>query len=443
MGRMRNLFQGLRWQLLFCQLLVVAVIFGLVGLEVYAFFSRSLYQQLDKKLMTLAQAATPSLSGVQVLGDRYLTQMDEVPWRDIFNRDHQTLEWFNAQGRRLVASGPLKLPVVVEMGAHTTSLVQPTENADDAPVRTFTVSVFKDPVAGQKPTLEGYVRASQSLEDIQQLQQQLIGVLSLGGLSALGLAGLGGLWLTQRSLRPVETSYRQLKQFTADASHELRGPLTAIRASVDVMQNHPERIHPKDVKKLGAIASAATQMSYLAEDLLLLARMDVGETVVPRQSEVVDLGMLLRELLLLLEPAAKAKDVSLTLSGLAAIVMGDRAQLSRLFSNLLQNAVQYNRTGGHVLIAMVQDPAWVKIRVEDTGIGIAAAELPFIFDRFWRAEKARTRRAGGSGLGLAIAKAIVQQHGGRIGAKSQLDVGSCFEVMLPSRKSTPKDTRDM
>jgi two-component system, OmpR family, manganese sensing sensor histidine kinase len=102
--------------------------------------------------------------------------------------------------------------------------------------------------------------------------------LGLGGVVALGLTAIGGVWLTQESLKPVVQNLEQLKQFTADASHELRSPLTAVQASVAVMQTHPERVHPSDVKKLDAIASASKQMSCLVEDLLLLARIDSQQT---------------------------------------------------------------------------------------------------------------------------------------------------------------------
>ncbi len=421
------MFQDLRWRLLLYQLSVIAALLGIFGIAVYGFVSRSLYQQIDKKLMTLAQSATPSLSQVRTMGDDYFEQVDEVPWRDIFNRDHQTLEWFDGSGERLLNWGSTEIFSKVATGAHDATQV------DGSPVRTFTVTVFEDEPMGGEPSLEGYVRASQSIEDIQMVRRQLLIGLGLGGGAALALAGVGGLWLTQRSLRPIEASYRQLKQFTADASHELRGPLTAIQMSVDVMQNHPERIHPKDVKKIGAIASATTQMSYLAEDLLLLARMDVGESVIPRERQPVDLAYVLRELLILLEHAAKEKGISLTLCCAKPIsTLGDAAQLNRLFSNLLNNALQYTPPGGAVMLTLQQQRRSAVVRVEDTGTGIAPEDLAFVFDRFWRADKARSQRAGGSGLGLAIARAIVQQHQGRITVRSSLGVGSSFQVSLPA-----------
>lgn len=111
--------------------------------------------------------------------------------------------------------------------------------------------------------------------------------------------------------------------------------------------------------------------------------------------------------------------------------MGDSAQLSRLFSNLLENALQYTPEGGSVTLTLHQQNRYAIVSVRDTGIGLAPEQIAHVFDRFWRADKARSRREGGTGLGLAIAAAIAKHHGGKITVTSELDVGSCFQVRLP------------
>ena len=405
----------------------MAAILAVFGAGVYVFFSRSLYRQLDKKLLTLAQAATPSLTAVKAEGNQYLEQVDEVPWRDIFNRDLQSLEWFDAEGRFLGRRGQLELSARPMTGNQTLRQAQSPNQ-----VRAFTVSVFKDGAGTQEPSLEGYVRASQSTQDIEIAQSQLLWGLGMGGSIALGLSGLGGLWLTQKSLEPIEQSFRQLKQFTADASHELRGPLTAIKASVEVIQNHPERVHPKDAKKLAAIASATTQMSHLAEDLLFLARMDARLAIPQHECRLIALEELLEDLVELLEPSAQLNGVALKFNCAATVsIVGDPAQMTRLFSNLLRNAIQYTPFGGQVTLTLMKRHRYALVRVDDTGIGIAKEHLPFIFDRFWRADKARSRREGGTGLGLAIVKAIVHRHSGKITVTSQIGQGTSFYVRLP------------
>ncbi len=420
------MFQGLRSRLLISQLTVMAAILAMFGTGVYAFFSRSLYQQLDKKLLTLAQSATPVLATVKTSGDRYLDSVNEVPWRDIFNRDRQSLEWFSANGRVVARRGTLELLPSLQVGART--LLQSTEMGH---VRTYTVSVFRDNPGSGEPILEGYVRASQSVEDIETVQRQLLWGLGMGGAIALVGVSIGGLWLTRKSVEPIETSFEQLKRFTADASHELRSPLTAIKTSVDVMRNHPERIHPKDAKKLAAIASATHQMSQLAEDLLFLTRADAPSLPKPQAQQSVSLNELLYELVELLEPSAHAKAISLMCQSSTLVsVMGDRMQLHRLFSNLIQNAIQYTPDQGKVSICISRANRYAVVRVEDTGIGIEPEQLPFVFDRFWRADRARSRRQGGTGLGLAIAQAIAQRYGGKITVHSEPGQGSRFQVRL-------------
>jgi signal transduction histidine kinase len=255
----------------------------------------------------------------------------------------------------------------------------------------------------------------------------------LGSVFALSITAIGGLWLTQQSLKPIEQSFQQLKQFTADASHELRSPLTAIKTSVEVMRSHPERIHPADVKKLGAIASATNQMTHLVEDLLLLARTDAASAAPAQDWRAIPLDEVLEDLVELLEPKAVAKAIELQSNLQPNVsVMGDAAQLSRLFSNLLENAIAYTPARGTIALSMHRSDRFVIVSVEDTGIGIAPEQLPLIFHRFWRADKARVQREGGLGLGLAIAQAIAQRHRGEITVTSQFGVGSCFKVRLPT-----------
>lgn len=421
------MFQGLRWRLLLSYLTVMAAILSLFGTGVYVFFGRSLDRQLDEKLRTLAQSATPSLTDVKVNGSEYLDQVDEVPWRDIFNRDRQSLEWFDTEGNLLASKGSLVLGLPPKTGSWT---IKGTQSA--AQIQTYTVRVFKDTLAPSQPNLVGYIRASQSTEDLETFKVQLLWGLGMGGTVTLGLVCLGGIWLTQKSIEPIEQSFKQLKQFTADASHELRGPLTAIKASVDVMCNHPERIHPKDAKKLAAIANATTQMTHLTEDLLFLARTNTAITAPDTQQQTVFLSELLQNLVDLLDPFAQDKKIALHYQCLAKVcVVGDEAQLSRLFSNLLENALQYTSSGGKVTIRLTKHTGYAVVSIQDSGIGIASDQLPFVFDRFWRADKARSRRQGGTGLGLSIAQAIAQRHRGKITVTSQVNVGSRFQVRLP------------
>lgn len=419
------MFSSRRWSLVLSYIIVMAGLLGGFGTGVYLFFRRSLDQQMDKKLLTLAQAATSSFEEVQNKGQNYLDTVEELPWRDIFNRDEQSLEWFNAESELLGSRGKINLKIPPVVGGKT--VISPQKGS---PIRTYTISVFKETENPNIPSKEGYIRASQSMEELQVLQEKLLWGLVMGGGIALVFVGIGGFWLAELAIKPIERSLNQLKQFTADASHELRTPLTAIKASVDVMRNHPERIHPKDTRKLTAIASATDQMRELLEDLLFLARMDGDLSHLPREWSMIEMSKILQELVVLFEPLAQEKKITLESEWLGiGYVFGNEHQLKRLFANLLGNALKYTPAEGKVVVSLFRQNRFIFVFVKDTGIGISKEQLELIFDRFWRADRAR-KREGGTGLGLAIAQAIAQLHGGKITVESKVGVGSCFKVRL-------------
>ena len=424
------MYQGLRSRLLLYYLIVMAAILSIFGTGVYVVFRRNLYQQLDKKLLTLAQSATPSFTAVRDRGNRFLNEVEEVPWRDIFNRDRQSLEWFDQNGELLGRKGLIQIDAPPKVGPQI--ILQPETGEI---LRTHTLSVFlRDNGQAGPPSLVGFIRATQSSEEIEAAEEELFTILIVGEMFTLVLIGLGGFWLTQKAIEPIEASFLQLKQFTADASHELRSPLTAIKASVDIMRTHPERVHPKDVKKLEAISGATMQMSQTLEDLLFLARADADSDlpVKARKLTPVSLNQILQNCFVLLEPLANEKKIVFQSKFRDEVkILGDMAQLSRLFSNLLENALQYTPDEGRVSLDLYKQNRFAVVSVRDTGIGIAPEQISKVFDRFWRANKARSRRKGGTGLGLAISQAIVKRHGGKISVTSELNIGTCFLVRIP------------
>lgn len=423
----QQMFDFLGLRLLLSYLTVMAAILGTFGAVVYVFFTRSLDQQLNQQLITLAQAAVPSLEAVENEGVQSLNQ--ELPWRELFQRN-QSLEWFNADGNLLARKGTIFSTLPLNKASQ---VIQ-----QQGQIRTLTIAVYANSpnqsIADALKTLQlkGYIRASEGTKEAEAMVKKLGLGLALGGIMALVFSDLGGMWLTQQALKPIKQNFQRLKQFTADASHELRSPLTAINSAIEVMQSHPERIHPRDTKKLVAIASATNQLIRLAEDLLFLARSDAAVTPLPLRQTSLPLDEVLQDLVDLLEPQARVKEITFTSRFLAGIsVNGDAAQLTRLFSNLLENALKYTAAGGSVVLSMARSNRFAVVLVEDTGVGIAPEDLPFIFQRFWRTDQARSRQLEGSGLGLAIAQAIAQQHGGKITVSSQVGIGSCFRVHLP------------
>jgi two-component system OmpR family sensor kinase len=339
--------------------------------------------------------------------------------------DHLGVEWFDSQQQVMVTEGSLFPETSLPPDIPTDGILLEHDQ-----VRSFILPVYSVPDQGnQSSDLLGYVRANESTVLLEAELERFRGGLALGVLIVSSLVSVGGIWLTRESLKPILQSFEQLKQFTSDASHELRNPLTAIRASVSVMQSHPERVHPADSEKLKAIASASFQMSQLVDDLLLLTRID-RQIASSQEWRILSLDEMLEDLVNLYQDQAKQKQISLTLTILEPLeVSGDANQLQRLFTNLLANALQYTPFGGkvHITLECINDDAL--IRIEDSGIGIASEQLPYIFDRFWRVDPS-SQHHNGSGLGLAIAQGIVQQHQGEISVKSAIGQGSCFQVKL-------------
>lgn len=198
------------------------------------------------------------------------------------------------------------------------------------------------------------------------------------------------------------------------------------------MQNHPERIHNKDLKKVSAIGSATRQMSRLIEDLLFLARSDAHPSLQPRSWRPLSLEEILQDLAELFAPSAAAAAVPLEVETPEdAVVMGDRDQLHRLFANLLRNAIEHTPPNGSVTITLSAVGNIGQVSIRDTGVGIPVEKQALVFQRFWRGDRSRSQPRQGSGLGLPIACAIAQQHGGQIALTSEVGQGSCFTVSLP------------
>jgi signal transduction histidine kinase len=420
-------FKALRWRLLGAYLLVMLAIQSISYVLIYEFFIYNLYQQVDYRLSGLAQAAAHHLvaikkdsSEIENINHRVLDEDGDldIPWQYL-REPFQSVEWFDAHQHRLGIAGRLLPNLKLTEGFHTLA----SQN-----IRTFTIAVY----GKNQLQLEGYIRVSESIKPLKTVLRHLYWGFGLGGIIALGLITIGGMWLTNQSFLPIEKGYQQLKQFTTDASHELRSPLTIIKTSVEVMQTHPERIHPDDELKFGAIVSATNQMSYLVENLLLLARTEKIPKQIPQTWILIPLDELLEDVIEFLELKAQAKQIVIQQNWQANVVVrGDATELYRVFANLLDNALRYTPSKGTVKISLHKNDKLALVKVEDTGIGIATKNLSLVFERFWRSEAARFSHEEGSGLGLAIALAIVKKHGGDITVSSVVGVGSCFTVRLP------------
>ncbi len=229
----------------------------------------------------------------------------------------------------------------------------------------------------------------------------------------------------------LETSFGALRRFTADASHELRTPLTVLRA--DVERAMTASVPPTE--QLVALEEAlheTTRMADLVDSLLTLARADEGRFDLHRLP--IDLEPLVHDVFETAVILGEEAGLHVNLSASEpAIVLGDLTRLRQLCLNLITNAIKYTPRGGEVELRLARRGNDAAFAVRDTGIGIAAADLPYVFERFWRADRVRSRAVerGGSGLGLAISQYIAQAHGGQLTLQSRLGRGSTFTVLVP------------
>ena len=226
----------------------------------------------------------------------------------------------------------------------------------------------------------------------------------------------------------LQDAFERQKQFTADASHELRTPVSLILAHAQGALLHEQS--PEDYREaLADCAQAALRLKSLIESLLDLARFDAKAELVQRQA--CDLAELTRDCAALLGPLAQAKRLRLDFDLQPACCRGDAARLKQVITNLLANAIHFTPEDGTIALRTFQN-GHAGFTIKDSGPGIAPAQRPHIFERFHRADASRTRATGGTGLGLAICKAVVEAHGGAITVESDLEAGTTFMVLLPA-----------
>ncbi|MTF38942.1 two-component system sensor histidine kinase RppB [Cyanobacterium aponinum] len=280
----------------------------------------------------------------------------------------------------------------------------------------------------------GYLQIGRSLEDFDRYVNNIKWLLLLGLPLLIILVIIASWYLAEKAIQPLAQSYQQMQQFGSDVAHELRTPLSAIKATIDsVFLSHNLTLEDSQ-ETFKIIHRQNDRLINLVNDLLILTRLDSGlENTDKIKKNKINLADLINDLTEELSYLALKNQVNLTkeIKESKVFIFGNEEQIYRLLANLTINAINYNKKNGQVTICLETTKKEVIIKVSDTGIGINKEEQKLIFNRFYRINKARNREKGSCGLGLAIANAIALNHGGRIILESQENQGSIFTVYLP------------
>ncbi|WP_040394822.1 sensor histidine kinase [Centipeda periodontii] len=253
----------------------------------------------------------------------------------------------------------------------------------------------------------------------------------LGGVALVFAAGIGYV-LSGGAMKPVREAYEKQRQFAADASHELRTPLAVVLASADLLRSDPSITSPFLKQVIEDVRDEVKKMTKLVSDLLTVARTD-GKANQMRLVRM-DLVSAVQQTVRIMRPFAEKKDIVIDEELPKRVeIHADEQKIRQLILILVDNAVKYTPEHGRISVCVQEDRGSVKLSVSDTGIGIAPEHQERIFERFYRVDKARSRRMGGNGLGLAIAREIVEAHGGSIAVESEPGKGTTFHIRLKAR----------
>jgi heavy metal sensor kinase len=286
----------------------------------------------------------------------------------------------------------------------------------------------------------GYVLMRRALRQVDEIRQKAAQITSRNLSERLPVVQTGDelerlATDLNRMIERLEESFQQINRFSADASHELRTPLTVLQGELESMAQNSSNLPPETRDTIGSALEETQRLTKIVENLLAISRLEAGEA--RGQLERLDLAELTRSTADQMRLLAEEKHIELNCNGVVPVdVDADPARLKQVVVNLLDNAIKYTPEGGSVSISVIKQDSRAVLEIADSGIGISSDDLPHIFDRFYRADKARSRQMGGTGLGLSIVRSICLAHNGQVRVTSTEGHGSVFRVELPLSRSS-------
>lgn len=426
---------------------LVAAIVALVVLAIYVLLNASLQRESDNALderIRLAERAweatlregTPAIPG-GTAGDTGTASDDEGDEDEEAGEDEDSLHEALETGDILIfvygADGTL-------LGSEHGGTAHSLDTANDVSTALAGETTSRSLVVNDEPvrvrtrpvTIDGRIAGV-----IQAMHSDAEHRAELRLVRNVGLVGLGlgllvalpvGMYLTHRALLPMATAAARQRRFIADASHELKTPLSVIRANVELIARDPAMPPAERAAELKHVLAEVDDMARMIGSLVTLARLDRPPA---RAGEATRLLELAREFTRQLQPLATQAGLTLACEGEETLVAADPDSVRQVLRIVVENAIAYTPRGGQVTIRVTPGEGHARLVVADTGIGIPADDLPRVFDRFYRASNAAAGSAQGQGLGLYIARSLAEAHGGRLEAESEAGRGSTFRLTLP------------
>lgn len=412
---MNPMLVRIRWRMVGWSLLVIMAVLIAVGTAVYAAAAAGLRDQVDRDLRDRANAVAGRSA-------HEISEAERALGPEGFRGS--SFELLVGPGGAIVANPQRLGPADLRALSGTSSgFLDATVNGE--PARAYAAAMSVGSQALQ-------LVVGTSIASERQSLARLLGTLLVTGVGSLVLAFVGATFLAHRALVPIEDAFRRQREFVAEASHELRTPLTVLRAATDLLDQHRSEALAANSELLADIRHELDRTDRLVDDLLTLARSDLGELTLAVGR--VDLAALAAGTVRRATRLAEARGVVLGFhhdDGSALVVEADPDRLEQALLVLIGNAVEHTHRGGHVDVTPSAERGAIVVRVRDEGPGIPRDELPHVFDRFYRGSGSRVSR-NGAGLGLAIARSLIQAHGGTLALESADGTGTIATMRLPS-----------
>ena len=465
-------FKSIRSRLTAWYVTLLAIILILFSVLLNYFLAKRLHESVDNSLTVSATVVATSatmrlgnspLPGLNQLFEQFMNQGNLNKFYRIYDGSGNV----GSRSKNISASQfPLSQPAYADALEGKNSYETFTVGGQQ-PIRVITMPILLE------GKLINLVQVGTSLEAVQETLRNLKIFLFTAVPSVLILAALFARFMARRALKPIsriidtareigqgqelskripvlkikdelgqlaltfnemmnrlENSFAQMRQFSSDASHELRTPLTVLKGQNELILSKQRK--PEEYQEV--ISSNLEEINYMSkvlEDLFVLSKSD--ENQVNIDYKPVDLRALVEEVCKHAEILAEEKNIKIIIAFLELIeIQGDEVRLRQMVWNVLQNGIKYTQQGGELKISLQNEGDFALLTIQDTGIGIPEEDLPLIFNRFYRVDKARTRDEGGSGLGLSICRQIAEAHKGKIEVESKLGVGTRFKICLPN-----------